>query len=117
MKILLDENFPKKSISLLKAYKYEVIDIRQTELEGLEDIKIFNLAKKEKALFLTTDKDFYHTIHFNNKPHNGIIVITLSQPNTKNIIEKLIWFLKTFSKDNYNNKCYLITNNSCKIYS
>ena len=117
MKILLDENFPKKSLVLLKSYMHEVIDIRQTQLEGLEDIKIFNLAKKEKALFLTTDKDFYHTIHFNNKPHNGIVVIALSQPNANNIIEKLKWFLNTFSKNNYKNKCYLITNNYCKIYS
>ncbi|MCK4799284.1 MAG: DUF5615 family PIN-like protein [Spirochaetes bacterium] len=117
MKILLDENFPKKSVSLLEKYGFEIIDIRGTKSEGLQDKKIFDIAIKEKALFLTTDKDFYHTIHFNNKPHKGIVVITLSQPNAINIIEKLDWFLKTFSNENFNNKCYLINNNKCKIYS
>ena len=85
----LDENFPKKAISLLETHQHTAFDIRDSSKEGLEDKEIFSLAKMEKAVFLTTDKDFYHTIHLTEKPHYGIILITLRQPNSKSILDKL----------------------------
>lgn len=117
MNILIDENFPKKSGDFLQSKGFNVIDIRGTDKEGISDIEIFKIAKKEKAVLLTTDKDFYHTIHFTNKPHNGIIVIALSQPNSRKIIEKLEWFLRIYSKNTFKNKCFLITENKCRIFS
>ncbi len=54
MIFLLDENFPKKSIELLKQYACDFIDIRGTKKEGLADNKIFDLAKKSKSIFLTS---------------------------------------------------------------
>lgn len=93
-----------------------MIDIRGTRKEGLDDKKIFDLAKKSKAIFLTTDKDFSHTIHFISQPHFGILVIALSQPNAIKILEKLDWFLKKFINSEITNKCFLITDNKCKIY-
>jgi predicted nuclease of predicted toxin-antitoxin system len=86
MKFFLDENFPKKAIELLEKRNFEIIDIRGTKKEGLDDNKIFDLAKKSKSVFLTTDKDFYHTIHFTSQPHFGIVVIAISQPNAIKIL-------------------------------
>ena len=117
MKFFLDENFPKISKEILESENHIVYDVRGTGNEGLSDNKIFHLAKKKEAIFLTTDKDFFHTIHFLYKPHNGVVVIALSQPNTKNIIEKLKWFLEKFSSQNIENRCLLITDNKCNIYT
>jgi len=89
MKFFLDENFPKKAKEILEETKNEVFDIRGTDLEGSKDTTIFEKAQEHKAIFLSTDRDFYHTIPSTYKNHNGIIVIALSQPNTKNILQKL----------------------------
>jgi len=116
MNILLDENFPKKAKEILEESGFIVFDVRGTENEGLPDIDIFDIAKKEKALFLTTDSDFFHTIHLTQKPHRGIVVINLRNPNTKNILEKLSWFIDNFINHKNDNTCYLIADTKCNIY-
>ena len=117
MNVLIDENFPKDSAEYLRKNGFEVFDIRGTDMEGLCDADIFNYAKNIEAVFLTTDKDFYHTIHFTHKPHYGIIVIALSQPNAKSILNKVKWILSRFELSDIGNKCLLVTNNRCKIFS
>lgn len=42
MKFFLDENFPKLAERYLSDLGHEVIDIRATEQEGLDDYSIFN---------------------------------------------------------------------------
>lgn len=117
MQFFLDENVPRKAIQILRELGHEWQDIRGTDQEGLKDEEIFHLACQKKAVFITTDKDFFHTIHFNHKPHYGIIVIALSAPNTKNICDKLEWVLKQIRSENINNQCYLLSDHRCKIYS
>ena len=116
MNYFLDENFPKIATRILEEKGHYVYDIRGTKNEGLDDPDIFKICIEKKALFLTTDKDYYHTIHLTNKPHFGIVVIALSKPNSKLILEKLIWFLENFEYQDNKNKCYLILDNKCKIY-
>ena len=116
MKFFLDENFPKKVISLLEKQGHTVFDIRGTEQEGISDTEIFSLAKKEEAIFLTSDKDFYHTIHLTEKPHFGIIVIALRQPNSGTIIEKITWVLNNIEKFTFNNECLLISDKKCTVF-
>ena len=81
MTFFLDENFPKSAIPLLEESGHSVVDIRSTIHEGADDSFIFKLAQKHNAIFLTTDKDFFHTIPQFYKKHAGVVVITLRQPN------------------------------------
>ncbi|MGD8778362.1 MAG: DUF5615 family PIN-like protein [Ignavibacteria bacterium] len=115
MKFFLDENFPKSSIDLLVKSGNEIIDIRGTEHEGLDDASIFDLAQKNSAIFLTTDKDFFHTIPFLFEKHFGVIVIALSKPNRNSINEKLIWFIENYDLSNFNSKVALLQDNSYTI--
>ncbi len=89
MKFFLDENFPKKAVEILSKFGYEVADIRGTELQGCDDTVIFKKAQENKAIFLTTDRDFFHTIPALYPNHHGVIVIALSQPNAIKILNKL----------------------------
>lgn len=95
---------------------HTVFDIRGTAQEGISDIEIFSMAKKEKAIFLTSDKDFYHTIHLTEKPHYGIIVIALRQPNAKAIVDKINWVLDNIEKFTFNDECLLITDKNCTVF-
>ncbi len=109
MVFFLDENFPKGAVELIERLGHKVHDIRGSNLEGLKDNKIFDLALKKKAIFLTTDKDFFHTIPRIYKKHFGIIVITLSKPDSNSIIEKLRWALNFIAKLNFEDSCLLLS--------
>jgi predicted nuclease of predicted toxin-antitoxin system len=112
----LDENFPKPAIRILEAQGHKVFDIRGTIHEGADDGSIFLLAQAENAIFLTTDRDFFHTIPGMYENHSGIIVISLRQPNRKNIIDKLIYVLTHFDFATLHSKVLLLTDKSYSIY-
>lgn len=81
MRFFLDENFPKAAVGLLEDMGREVFDLRGSGREGLPDPDIFAEAQRCAAVFLTTDRDFFHTIPHLHEKHAGIIVIALRQPN------------------------------------
>ncbi|MFQ5640537.1 MAG: DUF5615 family PIN-like protein [bacterium] len=107
MKFFLDENFPKSVGRFLERSGHEVFDIRSTEDEGSDDRKIFELAQAEAAIFLTTDRDFFHTIPHLHKKHFGVIVIALKQPNRSQIQEKIEWILHNFELAEFKNHVLL----------
>jgi predicted nuclease of predicted toxin-antitoxin system len=114
VKFFLDENFPRKAARLLEDQGFDVFDIRGTELEGADDKTLFERAQQEEAIFLTTDKDFYHSVPFLYKSHHGIIVIALSQPDSPRILEKLEAALDLIKYTPINSKCLLLKDR--KIY-
>jgi predicted nuclease of predicted toxin-antitoxin system len=69
VKFFLDENFPRKATRMLESHGFEVFDIRGTEIEGADDKTLFEKAQQHEAIFLTTDKDFYHTVPFFYESH------------------------------------------------
>jgi predicted nuclease of predicted toxin-antitoxin system len=60
---------------------HSVFDIRGTSDEGTEDVDIFQMVQEKESIFLTTDKDYFHTIPHLYESHYGVIVITLSLAN------------------------------------
>ncbi len=59
MKILLDENITKKSITVLKNYGHDVIHVLDRFNPGESDKDVFRLALKEKRALITLNgKDF-----------------------------------------------------------
>lgn len=111
MKVFIDENIPFSCVDFLVSQGYEIIDIRKTIQEGLHDKDIFLLAQQHKAIFLTTDKDFFHTIPKLFTKHYGIIVISLRKPNKKSILEKLKWAVIHLDLNDIQNKVYFLRDN------
>ena len=85
MTFFLDENFPKAAIPLLVDLGHETIDIRGSTSEGCPDDAIFSQAQSAEAVFLTTDRDFFHTIPHLFESHAGVIVVALRQPSRRAI--------------------------------
>ena len=96
MRFFLDENFPKRALTYLESEGHQAFDIRNTEHEGCSDSEIFSMAQAEEACFLTTDKDFFHTIPFLFDFHHGVIIVALKKPNGNSILAKLEWLLASF---------------------
>jgi hypothetical protein len=92
------------AVGLLEGMGHVVFDLRGSGREGLPDPDIFAEAQLSAAVFLTTDRDFFHTIPHIHDKHAGIIVIALRQPNRSAILEKLLWLLKHLQPDSFRNR-------------
>lgn len=106
MKFFLDENFPKAAAVLLSARGHECIDVRGTACEGSDDSAIFRLAQEHGAVFLTTDRDFFHTIPHIAEQHCGVVVVALHQPNRHSILTRLGWFIDRFGDTILENRVF-----------
>lgn len=59
MKFFVDENVPKIVSKYLMSLNHEVIDIRGTNKEGIDDFSIFQLSQDNKAIFISTVEIFF----------------------------------------------------------
>ena len=95
MRILVDENIPLMMVSELKRLGHDVQDIRGSTQEGLPDIELWELAKKEKRLLITTDKGF---AQYREHSHSGMLIVRLRQPNRYIIHKRVTLALIRFSE-------------------
>ena len=109
MIFFLDENFPKPAVRVLADRGHGSVDIRGTSREGGKDDSLFRLAQEHSAVFLTTDKDFFHTVPLAFASHHGSIVIALAQPNRRDILAKLTVALDYVERHGIANRCLLLT--------
>lgn len=82
MKILVDENIPRMTVSYLRERGEDVLDIRGTTDQGLDDPDVWKIALRDERLLITTDRGF--TEH-RNAVHHGILIVRLRQPNKTRI--------------------------------
>jgi predicted nuclease of predicted toxin-antitoxin system len=116
MRFFLDENFPKAVRALLAREGHDSIDIRGTEKEGADDNELFLMAQTSRAVFLTTDKDFFHTVRHLYPAHRGVVAIALHQPNRERILTKLSWLLATFKAEQIEGRAFLLRDAGCVVY-
>jgi predicted nuclease of predicted toxin-antitoxin system len=116
VKFFFDENFPKSAGPLLMARGHECVDIRGTGKEGAEDLAIFQLAQEQRAVFLTTDRDFFHTIPHLEKNHHGVVVVALRQPNRQSILSRLEWFLQRFEHRDIGNRVFELRDRTFVVF-
>jgi len=74
LKFLLDENMPRSTAKALEKIGHEVIDVRDYNLSGKSDEKIFEFSQHEKAIILTADRGFGNILRFPLGKHNGIVI-------------------------------------------
>lgn len=116
MIFFLDENFPKSAERYLVSKGHTVSDIRGSSNEGIDDLQIFRLAQEKKATFLTTDRDFFHTIPHLFPEHYGIVIIALRQPNRHAILSRLSWLVEHCKSQALFGKAYLLRESTYKVY-
>ena len=105
MKILVDENIPKITVTELKNKYTDIMDIRGTSDEGIEDEKIWQIAKNEGRLLITTDKGFSR---YRYQPNSGILIILLKQPTLMKIHQRIISTLEHYSEQEWENRLVIV---------
>ncbi len=93
LKILTDENISPKIVKFLRERNIDVLDTKEQNWCGKEDVFILQKSIKEDRFVLTCDSDFGTLIIHDKKKFFGIIFLRLSRPdytNTIHILSKLI---------------------------
>ena len=93
MRILVDENIPRITVSRLRELGHDVKDIRGTVDQGMGDPGLWDVATAEGRLLITTDKGF---TEYRSAAHHGILIVRLRQPNALRIHESVIRALERF---------------------
>ena len=106
MNFLLDENFPKSASDFLKDAGHSAFRVLELAEQGIDDESVFGLAQRKRAVLLTTDRDFFHTIPWLFAEHHGVIVFALKQPNRAAILLKLGWILEKLPPGDFYNRVF-----------
>jgi predicted nuclease of predicted toxin-antitoxin system len=72
---VVDENLPRFLASELQQLGYAAKDVRDHNLGGQPDNRIYEFAQQEKAILLTADLGFSNTERFPLGAHQGIAII------------------------------------------
>jgi len=115
MKFFLDENFPRPAIAQLESAGHTAVHALENFPPGTPDDQLFAHAQRERAIFITTDKDFFHTVPLAFARHHGAIVITLRRPNRAELLHRLAGALAALGERNLADSVWLVTDT--RIYS
>ena len=76
MKILLDENLPRKLVAALRAEGHEVESVQTLRLQGLDNGKLYEFARDRFDLCFTRDVGFTNLVRQDPQPARLIALTT-----------------------------------------
>ncbi|MFH1269006.1 MAG: DUF5615 family PIN-like protein [Planctomycetota bacterium] len=98
MRVLVDENIPRMTVDALANLGHDVRDVRGTADEGGSDQDLWELARHEQRLLITTDKGFFS---HRDCEHAGILIVRLRQPNRQRIHDRVLQALDQFPEEEW----------------
>jgi predicted nuclease of predicted toxin-antitoxin system len=87
MKILVDENIPSRTVGELRGLGHDVLDIRGSPEQRMDDDLLWARLLREQRLLITTDKGF---AQHRQESHHGMLIVRLRQPNEAKIHERVM---------------------------
>jgi predicted nuclease of predicted toxin-antitoxin system len=109
MTFFLDGNFPRSALDYFKAAGHTASHALESLPQGTADDKLFACAQGWNAIFVTTDKDFYHTVPMSFPRHYGAIVIMLRKPNRADLLRRLTNALALLGERDLRDTVWLVT--------
>ncbi len=109
MNFFLDENFPRPALAQLTSAGHVAAHALEHFPAGTDDNTLFAHAQEKQAAFVTTDRDFFHTIPLAFERHWGAIVITLRKPNRADLLRRLADALELLGERDLQNSVWLVT--------
>jgi predicted nuclease of predicted toxin-antitoxin system len=86
MRLLGDENFPRKMVEMFRAQGHDVRWAR-TDCPGWKDVALLDLAEFEARILLTLDKDFWQIAVQRRTPleQSGVVLFRVHPATLENI--------------------------------
>jgi predicted nuclease of predicted toxin-antitoxin system len=110
MRFFLDENFPNLAAERLRDAGHQVYRAIDLHPAGTPDVELFRDAQNKSAIFLTTDRDFFHTVPFFFAERTApVVAITLAKANSEHITKKLEELMKSIRLEDDPFAVFLVT--------
>ena len=88
-KLLADENVSPRVVTFLREKGFDVLDVKESALNGTSDHVLLELALKELRFVVTHDADFGTLAINNEQPCYGVLYLRLLKQSALNVIEVL----------------------------
>lgn len=112
MRFIADENIPFSLIKAIRRKGYSVTCLFEENLLGINDGNLLKLAKKEKRVLITFDKDF---TQFKLSKHYGVIILRYNNKHYKNIVDLFLYLLDSPVKNKFENSLCEVFDNYIKV--
>ena len=87
-KFVIDEDMPRSTAKVLRDSGYEVKDIRDYGLRGVDDEEVYQFTQNDQAVLITGDKDFGNILRFSIGSHFGIVIAHFPNEMTTNEVNR-----------------------------
>ena len=87
--LLTDENIQSEIVDFLRKNKFDVVDIKELNLNGKSDDFIFKYANKKQRIIVTHDSDFGRLLFSRSLEFSGIIYLRPGHFNPEVSIQSL----------------------------
>lgn len=111
MKLLADENIPDELVDLLRSKGHRVLPVPA----GTKDPDIATIAKKERCILLTQDRDFANIIWYPPEGLHGIIRLKFHPPVIADILTALEDLFQNFSQKDLDKKLVILEKDGFRI--
>jgi len=99
MKFKLDENFGTRAQQFFRDAGYDVQSVRDQELQGCSDQRLYEVCCTERRCLVTLDLDFADVTRFPPAQAGGIVVIRVPRNPGLALLEQLVrQFLQALTK-------------------
>ena len=115
LRLLIDANMPRLITRSLTALGYDVVDIRDVEMPGVADERIFEIAQQEKRVIITRDQDFGNVLLYPPGLHSGIIVLKTHMLSSESIRDLLVRFLAEIKEDEVSGSLIILEKHRYRI--
>ncbi|RQW78759.1 MAG: hypothetical protein EHM14_11020 [Methanothrix sp.] len=106
-KFLIDANMPRSSADVIRAFGYDVEDVREIGMRAAKDQEIIHYALETKRIIITRDTDFGEVLRYPSHP--GAIIFRLPYSYTSRDIAKTIEeFLKSIKLAELSNAIIIV---------
>ena len=96
MKILLDENLPRKLVAALRAEGHEVESVHTLRMQGLDNGQLYAFARENFELCLTRDSGFANNVRQGVTPLGfKLLRVTLPQKPQDEFVADFIAMFRT----------------------
>lgn len=115
---VVDEDLPRSFSVALKESGWRVFDIRDHNLRGKPDNKIFKFAQNKKAVLFSADLGFSNILNFPPEKHCGICILRFpTELDNKVVNMQAVELLKKMELKSLKNKLLIISPNRVRVRS
>jgi predicted nuclease of predicted toxin-antitoxin system len=100
------------TVDWLRTLDHDVLDIRGTNEQGMEDPGVWGAALAGNRILITTDRGFSQ---YRGPGHPGMLIVRLRQPNRLKIHKAIMLALSRFQPEDWPGMLVVVRDNTLSV--